>query len=77
MKQFKQDSEAYLHVSNLVLLPLVLLHLVFQQLKARPHKGIIITTIVLQFFLVHVDHIGTHAIEEVLRCRQGNRKLLV
>lgn len=67
MNQYKQDTKVYLHVSNLVLLPLILLHLVLQKLKACPHKGIIITTVVLKFFLVHVDHVGTHAIEEVLR----------
>ena len=54
-------------MSNLVLLPLVLLHLVLQQFKACFYKGIIVSTKVLKFLLVHVDHIGAHTIEEILK----------
>ena len=39
----------YLHVGNLVLFPLVLLHLALVQLHFRPHEGVVVATVHFQF----------------------------
>lgn len=56
-----------LHMSNLVLFPLVLLHLVFQQFHTSADKRVVVTTIVLQLPLIHVYHICAHTIKEILK----------
>ena len=46
----------YLHVGDLVLLPLVPLGLVLQQLQPRSDKGVVVATVVLQAAPVKSTH---------------------
>ena len=52
--------EVYLHVGDLVLFPLVLLHLVLEQLTARLHEHVVVSRVELQLLLVQVDDVGAH-----------------
>lgn len=54
-------------MSNLVLLPLILLHLILQLFNPCSYKGIVITTIVLQLLFLHVDNICANTIQEILK----------
>lgn len=55
-----------LHVGNLILFPVETLHLIFFQFQASFYILIIISRIVLQFAVMHVDYVGADAIQEVL-----------
>lgn len=56
-------------MSDLILFPIVLFHLVLQQLHAGPYEGLIVTSVVLQPTLAHVNYIGTNSIQKILRVR--------
>ena len=61
--------DPHLHVSNLILLPLVLLPLRLHQLKSGLHKGVVIPAIKLQLSInKHYDsiHIGTFSFLNML-----------
>ena len=56
----------YLHVSNLVLFPIVLLHLVLEQLTPGLDKSVVVTSVVIQNQIIEVNYSVAHAIHEVL-----------
>jgi len=64
-----EPGDVLLHVRDLVLLPLVLLHLGVLELGPRPAVGVIIAAVRLQGLLLHVDDVGAHPVHEVLGVR--------
>lgn len=70
-------GKTYLHVRDLVLLPVVLLHLVLEQLHARPDECLVVTGVVLEAALAHVDDVRAHAVQEVLRVRDQDQDAFV
>lgn len=67
----------HLHVRDLVLLPVVLLHLVLEQLHARPDERLVVTRVVLEAALAHVDDVRAHTVQEVLRVRDQDQDAFV
>ena len=51
---------------DLILLPVILLDLVLELLSAHSDECVVVTSVVLQLQLVHVDDAVTHAVHEVL-----------
>ena len=56
----------YLHVGYLILFPLVLLHLVLQELQPGPHECVVVAAVHFQLALVHVHDVVAHAVQKVL-----------
>lgn len=53
-------------MADLLLLPLVALHLVLLLLSTRLHILVIVAAVVVELFLVHVNDVGAHPVQEVL-----------
>lgn len=70
-------TKSNLHMRDLVLLPVVLLHLVLEQLHARAHERLVVTRVVLEPALAHVHDVGAHSVQEVLRVRYQDQDALV
>lgn len=64
-------------MSDLVLLPVVLLHLVLQQFHPSPDEGFIIARIVLEPALAHMNDVSAYAVQEVLRVRYQHEDTFV
>lgn len=61
-----KPGDVVLHVCNLILLPVKPLHLILFQLQPCLHILIVITRVILEFLVVHVNDVGTDAIQKVL-----------
>ena len=59
-------SNTRLVLRDLGLLPDVLLHLVLDLLAPRLDESVVISSVVLELLLVHVDHAVAHAVQEIL-----------
>lgn len=70
-------SSTDLHVRDLVLLPVVLLHLVLEQLHARAHERLVVAGVVLEPPLAHVHYVCAHAVQEILRVRYQHQDAFV
>lgn len=62
---------------DLVLFPVVLLHLVLEQFHACAHERLIVARVVLEPALGHVYDVCTHAVQEVLRMRDQHQDAFV
>lgn len=62
---------------DLILLPIVLLHLVLEQLHACAHERLVVARVVLEPALGHVDDVCTHAVQEILRVRDQHQNAFV
>lgn len=62
---------------NLVLLPVVLLHLVLEQFHARAHESFVVSSEVLKPPFAHVNNVRAHTIQEVLRVRYQHQDAFI
>mmetsp|Transcript_174475 Transcript_174475/g.424464 ORF Transcript_174475/g.424464 Transcript_174475/m.424464 type:complete len:296 (+) Transcript_174475:390-1277(+) len=76
LRSVTELRDVLLHGRNLVLLPLVTLHLVILLLLAGGHKLVVVTAIVVQALLVHVDDLRANTVEEVLRVGHNEQDAL-
>lgn len=71
------NSNSDLHMRDLVLLPIVLLHLVLEQLHARAHERFVVAREVLESAFGHMHDVCADAIQEVLRVRDQHQDAFV
>lgn len=64
-------------MGDLVLFPVILLHLVLEQFHARANEGLVVARVVLEPTLAHVDDVRAHAVQEVLRVRYQDEDAFV
>mmetsp|Transcript_10387 Transcript_10387/g.42235 ORF Transcript_10387/g.42235 Transcript_10387/m.42235 type:complete len:296 (-) Transcript_10387:760-1647(-) len=64
-----EAGDVVLHVVDLVLLELEVLHLVLLLLGTRDHVLVVVASVVVELLLVQVDNVRAHAVHEVLRVR--------
>lgn len=60
------------HGCNLFLFPFVLLHLVFFELGSGLDVLVVVAGVELQLSVLHVDDVGAHAVQEILRVGDNN-----
>eukprot|EP00162_Nutomonas_longa_P008328 comp18442_c0_seq1/m.32983 comp18442_c0_seq1/g.32983 ORF comp18442_c0_seq1/g.32983 comp18442_c0_seq1/m.32983 type:complete len:495 (-) comp18442_c0_seq1:250-1734(-) len=72
-----EASNVLLHVPDLLLLALEALGLVLLELSTGLDIGVVVTRVVEQASIVHVDDIGAHTIEKVLRVRNDHQDAVV
>jgi hypothetical protein len=61
---------SHLNVSNLILLPLVALHLVLVQFSSGLDVRVVVARKVVQLVVAQQDDVGAHSVEKVLRVRR-------
>ena len=64
-----ETSNVVLHVSNFVLLPLDLFHLVLLQLCSCANVRVIVSSIILELPFVNINDVSTDTAEKILRVR--------
>eukprot|EP01084_Bolivina_argentea_P113294 201950_1 len=71
-----ETTDVILHVRNLGLLTVVVLHLGSLQGDTSAHVGIVISLVVLELVLVHVDDVGADTVHEILGVGHHEEDLL-
>lgn len=72
--KYRSVHGPHLHVRDLLLLPLVTLHLVLLKLSTRLHILVVVAGVVVELLLVHVDDVGAHVVQEVLAVAGNGRR---
>mmetsp|Transcript_7419 Transcript_7419/g.11195 ORF Transcript_7419/g.11195 Transcript_7419/m.11195 type:complete len:256 (+) Transcript_7419:638-1405(+) len=71
-----EPRNVLLHLLDLVLLPVVSLHLVLLHLGPGLHIHVVVARVVVQALAVEVHHVGAHRVHEVLGVRHHEQDLL-
>lgn len=78
LKRKPQISNAsYLHLFDLVLLPFISLHLLLFHFCTSLHKGIVISSVVMQLLFLEVHNVSTHTILHYFQKTQRVHSLLI
>lgn len=72
-----EDNSAHLHVIDLILFPIVLLHLIFQEFHPSPYECVIVSSVIFKPLFINMYDICTDTIQEILRMRNQNQNPLV
>ena len=64
-------------MSYLVLFPVILLHLILQQLHAGAHERLVITSVIFEASFAHMHYVGTDTVQKVLRVRYQDENTFV
>lgn len=70
-----EPGDVVLHVIDLVLFPVVLLHLVLQELHSRADETVVVTRVVFKAFLIDVDDVCAYSIQEILMIKKEKKML--